>query len=109
MFWAAGNERPTLRLNRKHKYGLDLDAGVSPGFRLPAGGARPFKRQLGGMGGTFTVMTDLMSMAAQDQEVTLDITYEWIPKTNTAYKGAKMVGTCVITSACTSLTSRRNG
>ncbi|KAF1815794.1 hypothetical protein P152DRAFT_479661 [Eremomyces bilateralis CBS 781.70] len=117
MFWAAGNERPTLRLNRKHKYGLDLEGSTSAGGGFAglgagltsaggsgaAGGSggllsgqgslfgkgRAAKRQLGLSSGLF-IMADLMSMAAEDMQVTLDITYEWVPKTNTEYKGAKM-------------------
>jgi hypothetical protein len=63
--WAAGNERPTLRLNEKYKYGLDLTA--------------------------FSMMIDLMSEDSKPKPVHLFITFEWISKAKAPqYKAATM-------------------
>jgi hypothetical protein len=63
--WAAGNERPTIRLNEKYKYGLDLSV--------------------------FTMMVDLMSEDSKPKPVYLFINFEYIPKMKaTGYKTATM-------------------
>src|SRR6195952_809436 len=53
--WAAGNERPTLRLNAEYKYGLDFPA-------------------------SFMLMIDLMTEDTKPKNLSLEITYEWVPK-----------------------------
>jgi hypothetical protein len=66
--WAAGNERPTLRLNEQEKYGIAFPTA-------------------------FMLMIDLMSEDTKAKNLTLEITYENIPKTSSqysAYKGATM-------------------
>ena len=63
--WAAGNERPTLRLNNAEKYGLEF----------------PSK---------FLMMIDLMAETTTPKNLTLEITYETIPKTDSSYKAATM-------------------
>jgi hypothetical protein len=62
--WAAGNERPTLRLNVGDKYGLDFPSA-------------------------FMMMIDLMTEDTKPKNLTLEITYETVPKTG-GYKGANM-------------------
>jgi len=62
--WAAGNERPTLRLNGAEKYGLDFPAA-------------------------FMLMIDLMTEDVKAKNLTLEIAYETVPKTG-GYKGANM-------------------
>jgi len=63
--WAAGNERPTLRLNNKLKYGLNFPA-------------------------SFMLMVDLMSEDTRPKNLTLEITYETVPKALRGYQAAKM-------------------
>jgi hypothetical protein len=63
--WACGNERPTLRLNTGSKYGLDFPA-------------------------SFMMMIDLMTEDVAPKSLTLEITYEWVPKTAPGYKAAAM-------------------
>jgi len=63
--WAAGNERPTLRLNTADKYGLEF----------------PSK---------YMLMIDLMTEAKDTKNLTLEVTFEIIPKSNKEYKAATM-------------------
>jgi hypothetical protein len=63
--WAAGNERPTLRLNNKDKYGLDFPS-------------------------MFMLMIDLMVEGSGSKNLTLEITYETVPKAGSGYKAATM-------------------
>lgn len=63
--WAAGNERPTLRLNSEEKYGLNF----------------PSK---------YMLMIDLMTEAVDTKNLTLEVTFETIPKSNKEYKAATM-------------------
>jgi hypothetical protein len=63
--WAAGNERPTLRLNTESKYGLDFPTA-------------------------FMLMIDLMTEDTKPKNLTLEINYEWVPKTTAGYKAAAM-------------------
>jgi hypothetical protein len=63
--WAAGNERPTLRLNTESKYGLDFPQA-------------------------FMLMIDLMTEDSKPKNLTLEIQYEWVPKTTAGYKAAAM-------------------
>lgn len=63
--WAAGNERPTLRLNTGEKYGLDFPA-------------------------MFMLMIDLMTEDTKPKNLTLEITYETVPKIGAGYKAANM-------------------
>jgi hypothetical protein len=63
--WAAGNERPTLRLNTEDKYGLDFPTA-------------------------FMLMIDLMTEDTKPKNLTLEINYEWVPKSTAGYKGAAM-------------------
>jgi hypothetical protein len=63
--WAAGNERPTLRLNVGEKYGLDFPS-------------------------SFMMMIDLMTEDTKAKNLTLEITYETVPKVGSGYKGATM-------------------
>jgi len=63
--WAAGNERPTLRLNSKEKYGL----------------AFPSK---------YMLMIDLMSDTVAPKNLTLEVTFEIVPKSGSGYKPATM-------------------
>lgn len=63
--WAAGNERPTLRLNTEAKYGLDFPTA-------------------------FMLMIDLMTEDTKPKNLTLEINYEWVPKTTAGYKAAAM-------------------
>jgi len=62
--WAAGNERPTLRLNGAEKFGLDFPAA-------------------------FMLMIDLMTEDVKAKNLTLEINYETVPKTG-GYKGVNM-------------------
>jgi hypothetical protein len=62
--WAAGNERPTLRLNNKDKYGLEFPS-------------------------MFMLMIDLMTEEVAPKNLTLEISYEYQPKGG-AYKAARM-------------------
>jgi hypothetical protein len=62
--WAAGNERPTIRLNNKEKFGLDFPS-------------------------MFMLMIDLMVETQEAKNLTLEISYETVPKTG-GYKGATM-------------------
>jgi hypothetical protein len=62
--WAAGNERPTIRLNNEKKYGLQFPA-------------------------SFMLMIDLMTEDVKPKNLTLEITYEHIPLSS-GYKGANM-------------------
>lgn len=67
--FASGNERTPLRLNGKYKYGIEMGARDS-----------------------FMFISDLMSMSPQSQTITMEITYEWIPKASaTGYKDVYMV------------------
>ncbi|KAF2665190.1 hypothetical protein BT63DRAFT_464449 [Microthyrium microscopicum] len=69
VIWAAGNERPTIRLNSQHKYGLEFT------------------------GKSMFYTVDLMSEAKAPMDVSMAITYEWIPKDSEMgkkYKGATM-------------------
>jgi len=63
--WAAGNERPTIRLNGQEKYGLEFPS-------------------------MFMLMIDLMTEDTKPKNLTLEITYEHIPKGASGYKGATM-------------------
>ncbi|KAF2436095.1 hypothetical protein EJ08DRAFT_226050 [Tothia fuscella] len=63
--WACGNERPTLRLNTEKNYGIDFPTA-------------------------FMLMIDLMTESTAPKQLTLDITYEWVPKTASGYKAASM-------------------
>jgi len=66
--WAAGNERPTLRLNTESKYGLTFPA-------------------------MFMLMIDLMTEETKPKNLTLEIAYETIPAMSPMhrqYKGATM-------------------
>jgi len=63
--WAAGNERPTIRLNNQEKYGLNFPA-------------------------SFMLMIDLMTEDTKPKNLTLEITYETVPKTKPGYAAAKM-------------------
>jgi len=62
--WAAGNERPTLRLDTGGKYGLSM--------------------------GSFMMIIDLMSEDTKAKEVTLFISYDYVPATTPGYKAASM-------------------
>lgn len=59
--WAAGNERPTIRLNQKYKYGIDWPA-------------------------TFFYTLDVMSEKKEAMNVSMAITYEFIEKSSTQGK-----------------------
>jgi len=63
--WACGNERPTLRLNTGEKFGLDFPA-------------------------SYMLMIDLMTEEVAAKSLTMEITYEWVPKTEPGYKAAAM-------------------
>jgi len=64
--WAAGNERPTIRLNNQKKYGLQIPA-------------------------SFMLMIDLMVEDTKAKNLTLEITYDHIPTgASTGYKAATM-------------------
>jgi len=63
--WACGNERPTLRLNTESKYGLDFPS-------------------------SYMLMIDLMTEEVAAKSLTMEITYEWVPKTASGYKAASM-------------------
>jgi hypothetical protein len=63
--WAAGNERPTIRLNTQQKYGLNFPA-------------------------SFMLMIDLMVEDTKAKNLTLEITYETVPKTTSGYAAARM-------------------
>jgi hypothetical protein len=63
--WAAGNERPTIRLNTQQKYGLNFPA-------------------------SFMLMIDLMTEDVKPKNLTLEITYETVPKTKAGYAAARM-------------------
>ncbi|KAF2673518.1 hypothetical protein BT63DRAFT_451567 [Microthyrium microscopicum] len=63
--WAAGNERPTLRLNTGSKYGFDFPSA-------------------------FMLMIDLMTEDVKPKNLTLEITYEHVPRTTPGYKAATM-------------------
>jgi hypothetical protein len=63
--WACGNERPTLRLNTEKKYGLDFPT-------------------------SYMLMIDLMTEEVAPKSLTMEITYEWVPKTTAGYKAATM-------------------
>lgn len=64
--WAAGNERPTLRLNNDgRKYGLEFPS-------------------------SFGLMVDLMSETTTPLTLTLEITFEHVPKNTPGYKPAEM-------------------
>ncbi|KAF2400687.1 hypothetical protein EJ06DRAFT_556215 [Trichodelitschia bisporula] len=62
--WACGNERPTLRLNTEYNYGIDFPAN-------------------------YMLMIDLMTEDPKPKSLTLEITYEWVPKSS-GYKAATM-------------------
>lgn len=63
--WAAGNERPTLRLNEQKKYGLDFPSA-------------------------FMLIVDMMVEDTKAKNLTLEITYEHVPKTGSGYAAARM-------------------
>jgi len=63
--WAAGNERPTLRLNNKDKFGLEIPMG-------------------------FGLMIDLMTEEVAPKNLTLEISYEYQNKGSSGYKPARM-------------------
>jgi hypothetical protein len=63
--WAAGNERPTIRLNNQEKYGLEFPS-------------------------MFMLMIDLMTEDIAPKNLTLEVTYEYVPKTAPGYGGATM-------------------
>jgi hypothetical protein len=62
--WAAGNERPTLRLNTQSKFGIQFPT-------------------------MFMLMIDLMSEEVKPKNLTLEINYENIAMTNSQYKQYK--------------------
>lgn len=62
--WAAGNERPTLRLNEGAKYGLAFPT-------------------------MFMLMIDLMSEEVKAKNLTLEITYENIPTSGAQFRSYK--------------------
>jgi len=62
--WAAGNERPTLRLNTQEKYGLAIPA-------------------------MFMMMIDLMTEEVKPKNLTLEIAYENIPAGSPQHKSYK--------------------
>ncbi|KAF2671725.1 hypothetical protein BT63DRAFT_452228 [Microthyrium microscopicum] len=57
ILWAGGNERPTLRLNTRYKYGIDWPSNVN-------------------------FLLEYMSAVKQDVNVSLAVTYEYIPKSS---------------------------
>jgi len=66
--WAAGNERPTIRLNQKYKYGIDWPA-------------------------SFFYTLDIMSEKKEAMNVSMSITYEYLEKSSAmgkTYKPAVM-------------------
>jgi hypothetical protein len=66
--WAAGNERPTIRLNAKEKYGIDWPSN-------------------------FGLSVDVMSEQKEPMTVSMSITYEYIDKDSEMgqlYKGSQM-------------------
>jgi hypothetical protein len=63
--WAAGNERPTLRLNEQKKFGLDFPS-------------------------QFMLIVDMMVEDTKAKNLTLEITYEHVPKTGSGYGAARM-------------------
>jgi hypothetical protein len=63
--WAAGNERPTLRLNEQKKFGLDFPSN-------------------------FMLIVDMMVEDTKAKNLTLEITYEHVPKTGSGYGAARM-------------------
>lgn len=68
VIWAAGNERPTIRLNSQYKYGIDWKGNVS-----------------------YTV--DIMSEKKEPMTASMSITYEFVPKNSEMgkqYKAAAM-------------------
>jgi len=65
--WAAGNERPTLRLNSQYKYGIDWPSSL------------------------YSISVDLMSEAKVPMNLSLSILYEYIEKSSPQgkeYKGS---------------------
>jgi hypothetical protein len=66
--FSGGNERTTLRLNSKSKFGLDI------------GNSRRF-------GGAW----ELMSESKKAMSIYLVLKFEWVPKTTPGYKPATMV------------------
>jgi hypothetical protein len=62
--WAAGNERPTLRLNNKEKFGLEFPS-------------------------MYMLMIDLMTEEVAPKNLTLEISFEYQDK-NSGYKPARM-------------------
>jgi hypothetical protein len=68
MIWAAGNERPTIRLNGKYKYGIDWPDSLG-------------------------VSVDIMSEKNEQMTVSMSITYEYIEKESEMgqqYKASQM-------------------
>jgi hypothetical protein len=68
IIWAAGNERPSLRLNTKYRYGIDWP-------------------------NVFSYTIDMASERNDDVDVLLSITYEFISKSSPQgryYKGSYM-------------------
>jgi hypothetical protein len=68
VIWAAANERPTLRLNSKYRYGIDWPE-------------------------VFSYTLDLASERKEDSEVYLAIDFEYIPKNSPQgqyYRGTHM-------------------
>jgi hypothetical protein len=64
ILWAGGNERPTLRLNTRYKYGIDWPAD-------------------------FNFILEFMSALKQDVNVSLAITFEYIEKSQPEAKDYK--------------------
>jgi hypothetical protein len=67
--WAAGNERPTIRLNGKDRYGIDWPS-------------------------SFSMDIDVMSEKKEPVIVSLSVTYEYIEKDSKMgklYKGSQMM------------------
>jgi len=62
--WAAGNERPTLRLDTGGNYGLSI--------------------------GAFMLIIDLMSEDTKAKTVTLFVSYDYVPTGTAGYKAANM-------------------
>jgi hypothetical protein len=64
ILWAGGNERPTLRLNARHKYGIDWPVN-------------------------YNFLLEFMSVVPRDVNVSLAVTFEYIEKNTPESKGYK--------------------
>ena len=63
--FASGNERPTVRLNNKRKYGIEIPEDIM-------------------------VMIELQSSEITPKNVTLFVSYEYVPKSAVGYRAASM-------------------